>query len=98
MIILKVNRNKNFILTICFSVDSQQEEHTLCEPCIHDGKKVTAIYFCKTCEDPEALCEICAKQHTRQKAFKEHELCGNIHEFSKHHSSKRYCMHLTRSK
>lgn len=90
-----MHRIINFLLTICFSVDSQQEEYTLCEHCIHDNVLVTAINFCKTCEDPEALCEICAKHHTRQKAFKDHELCGIMHEFSKHHSNKRYVWHFT---
>lgn len=58
--------------------------------------KVTAKHFCKTCEDPEPLCEICAKQHTRQRALKAHELSGNIHDFPQHRY-KRYFVYLSYS-
>lgn len=62
----------------------------MCDPCLNDDKKVTATHFCETCEDPEPLCELCAKQHTRQKAFKDHEISTNIHKFLKHHTKKGY--------
>lgn len=51
---------------------------------MNDNLQVKATHFCKTCEDPEALCGACAKQHTRQKLFREHQLCGEIQDFSQH--------------
>lgn len=33
------------------------------------------------CDDPEPLCVECAKQHTRQKICREHEMCKDIQEF-----------------
>lgn len=32
------------------------------------------------CDDPEPLCVECAKQHTRQKICREHEMCKDIQE------------------
>lgn len=78
------------ILTFGFSVHSHKEVYIECDPCLNDGTKVTASHFCKTCVDPEPLCETCAKQHTRQKAFRDHEVSGNINKFPVHHLNKRY--------
>lgn len=69
-------------------VDSHKEVYIECDPCLNDGTKVTASHFCKTCVDPEPLCETCAKQHTRQKAFRDHEVSGNINKFPVHHLNK----------
>lgn len=80
------------VITFGFSVDSQQEVYIECDPCLNDGTKVTATHFCKTCEDPEPLCETCAKQHTRQRAFRDHELSRNIREIPKHYPNKGYKM------
>lgn len=44
---------------------------------------VEATLFCKTCEDPEPLCENCAKHHTLQKITRNHEMCGDILKFQK---------------
>lgn len=92
------NVHSKLLLTFRFSVDLQQEENVVCDQCLNDDKKVTATYFCKTCEDPEPLCELCAKQHTRQKAFRDHSLNGNMHEFQTHHSMKRYFKYSAHSK
>lgn len=54
-----------------------------CEPCFNENKQISATRFCKTCADPEPLCEKCAKQHIRQKISKEHKLCSDIQEFPK---------------
>lgn len=53
----------------------------VCEPCFAEDLQVQATQFCKTCDDPEPLCETCAKHHLRQKISRNHELCGNIREF-----------------
>lgn len=80
----------NLLFSYSYSVDLEHEEDLACEPCLNGDKKVKATDFCKTCEDPEPLCAYCAKQHTRQRAFKEHKLSGHIHQFPKHPSNKRY--------
>lgn len=56
-----------------------------CYPCSRDSLKIKATSFCKTCDDPEPLCEACAKQHTRQKIAKDHEISRNMAELSKRH-------------
>lgn len=90
--------NNNLWFTFCFRVDSKKKEDIECEPCLNDAQKITATHFCKTCEDPEPLCESCAKQHSRQKAFRDHELSRNIREFKNHASNKRYCGYTGRLK
>lgn len=55
----------------------------VCNPCFADNIETKATYFCKTCEDPELFCEECAKQHTRQKMFKEHTLSTDLRGFCK---------------
>lgn len=80
------------VLTFGFSVDSHKVVYIECDPCSNEGTKGKATHICKTCEDPEPLCETCAKQHTRQKAFRDHELSGIICEIPKHPSNKGYKM------
>lgn len=58
-------------------------KHIFCEPCSTENNDVVATFFCKTCDDPEPLCNACAKQHTKQKLSKNHELCANLKEFQK---------------
>lgn len=53
----------------------------VCHPCSNDDNDVDATHFCKTCDDPEPLCEMCAKEHTRHKMAKDHEICTNMAEF-----------------
>lgn len=76
----KNHQNVSFL----FSIGSQQEKYIFCNPCSNDDEKVKATHFCETCEDPEPFCGSCAKQHTRQKKFREHQLCGKIRNFSQH--------------
>lgn len=52
-----------------------------CNPCSNDLIMSNATHFCKTCEDPEPLCESCAVQHTRQKIAKDHDICDNMANF-----------------
>eukprot|EP00105_Crassostrea_gigas_P040346 XP_019924494.1 PREDICTED: major surface trophozoite antigen 11-like [Crassostrea gigas] len=58
-------------------------ERLLCEPCSTDNVKVKASHFCKTCDDPDPLCETCAKHHLKQKLSKDHEMCRDIAELRK---------------
>lgn len=58
-----------------------------CRPCSMDNMTVKATCFCKSCEDPEPLCEECAKQHTRFQICKDHEICQDIKYFQETESS-----------
>lgn len=69
----------NFKKTSCCS--KNKETNTVCEPCSNEDKAITATHFCKSCYDPEPLCESCAKEHSRQKISKYHILCDKIEEF-----------------
>lgn len=65
-------------------------ERLLCEPCSTDNVQIEATRFCKTCDDPEPVCETCAKHHLRQKLSKDHEMCININEFRNREPKERY--------
>lgn len=47
-------------------------------------KKIKAAQYCKTCDEPDPLCNDCAKHHIRQKASRNHELCNDIEIFQIH--------------
>lgn len=53
----------------------------MCNPCFIDNRQLSATHFCKTCVDPEPLCETCAKEHIRQQMSRYHEICENIRNF-----------------
>ena len=59
-------------------VSSQSKKEVMCDPCLSGDERIAATGFCKTCEEPEALCDGCAKQHTRQKATKGHEISNDL--------------------
>lgn len=61
-----------------------------CYPCLNDFLKIKATHFCETCEDPEPLCKSCAKQHTRQKIAKDHDICADMAKFPKPFENVRY--------
>lgn len=61
-----------------------------CDPCFIENIHVKATHFCKTCDDPEPLCDECAKQHTRQKICRDHEMCKNLLEFLRFRSKNWY--------
>ncbi|XP_078322456.1 uncharacterized protein LOC111105028 isoform X2 [Crassostrea virginica] len=68
------------------SVEKKKEMHEnqiFCEPCLYGDKQIEATYFCKTCADPEPLCENCAQQHTRHKASREHEISNDLTQLSR---------------
>lgn len=52
-----------------------------CNPCFYGNIIVRATHFCRTCEDPEPLCENCSTQHVRHKISRHHQICENIKEF-----------------
>lgn len=64
-----------------FSADEPNQEDMFCDPCLYADIKIKATHYCKTCDDPEPLCNDCARQHTRQKLSRHHEICDNIGEF-----------------
>lgn len=79
-----------------FSQGAQVEKDILIIPCADDDLEVKATHFCKTCEDPEPLCESCAKQHTRQKIAKNHEISADMATFLTPQKVSRYtCKLLT---
>ena len=63
------------------SEQQQTERQIYCDPCLFGNVKTEATRFCKTCLDPEPLCEVCAQLHTRQKATKNHMMCEDIRQF-----------------
>lgn len=77
-----------------FSQGTQIEKDLLCTPCADDDLEVKATHFCKTCEDPEPLCESCAKQHSRQKIAKNHEISADMATFHTPQQVSRYTCEL----
>lgn len=63
--------------------ENDTEKMIICGPCSSEELQVQATHFCKTCDDPEPLCEICAKHHTKQKLSKNHILSENMKDFLK---------------
>lgn len=74
----------NINCTFFFSTEHTDAQEVFCDPCLYDDKNTKATHYCKTCDVPEPLCIDCAKQHTRQKLSRDHELCDNIGEFQKY--------------
>lgn len=64
-----------------FSANQRDQEYIFCGPCLYVDKKTKATRYCKTCDDSEPLCNDCAKQHTRQKFSRDHELGDDIRTF-----------------
>lgn len=76
--------------SLWFRENNQHEKEVECDPCFIENIHVKATHFCKTCVDPEPLCDECAKQHTRQKTCRDHELCKDVEEFLKFQSKNWY--------
>lgn len=66
----------------------------LCEPCSSEGSQVQATHFCETCDDPEPLCDTCAKNHNKQKLSKYHTLSKNMQDFKNRYSKVYYIFTL----
>lgn len=68
-------------------------EMIFCEPCFSENHQIQATRFCKTCDDPEPLCDSCAQYHTEQKLSRHHDLSGDIREFQKRYKRcKKKCL------
>lgn len=80
----------NLFTKLSFSKNTQNERKILCIPCSNDKVDVRATQFCKTCKDPEPLCESCAKQHIRQKLARNHDVCADLTDFSTLHPKDGY--------
>ena len=52
-----------------------------CMPCLRDTITAEATKCCKTCKDPEPLCDDCADRHTRMEANKGHEMTDDLQLF-----------------
>lgn len=70
------------LFNIFSSSKNEKQMELVCNPCFNENITVAATHFCKTCQDPEPFCDMCAKQHTRQKIFREHELCKDMRDFT----------------
>ncbi|XP_062572461.1 uncharacterized protein LOC134241282 [Saccostrea cucullata] len=51
-----------------------KENERNCGPCSFENLQNVATHFCETCQDHEPLCEMCAKQHLRQRSNRGHTL------------------------
>lgn len=69
------------LLFLIFSAKQRDQKDILCGPCLYVDIKTKATRYCKTCDDSEPLCNDCAKQHTRQKSSRDHELGDDIRTF-----------------
>lgn len=79
------NANIKHKLSVFFLSLSKDEVTTkiLCEPCSTEDLQIQATHLCKTCENPEPLCETCAKNHTKQKLCRDHQISGDVRELQK---------------
>lgn len=59
----------------------EDENEIFCDPCLYGDQQIIATFFCKTCDVPEPLCGDCAKQHSRQKLSRDHELCDDMKKY-----------------
>lgn len=64
-----------------YRVTSQRENDILCQPCLSGQIQTLAKIFCKTCEDPEPMCDVCGNMHLRMKATKHHELSNDLRQY-----------------
>ncbi|XP_062572462.1 uncharacterized protein LOC134234415 [Saccostrea cucullata] len=55
----------------------------LCENCTYNKVQRVASAFCITCEEPEPMCEDCITLHLKQKKYRNHEICRNVHQLIK---------------
>lgn len=83
------------IFLLWFSENNQHEKEVDCDPCSIENINVKATHFCKTCADPEPLCDKCAKQHTRQKICRDHKMCKDVREFFEYQSKNGYVSFFT---
>lgn len=68
--------------TVFYRTKERHEKQIFCHPCLCGDKQIKATHFCETCEDPEPLCEVCAQQHTRHKASRNHKIRDDLKQLS----------------
>ena len=76
----RINKNTFYFI---YREEKESAKQILCEQCLLDDTKTEATRFCRSCQDPEPMCEICAKQHIRQKDSRDHEICQDLQMMSK---------------
>ena len=52
-----------------------------CKSCFRETITAEATKCCKTCKDPEPLCDVCAQRHTLKEGNKEHEMTDDLQQF-----------------
>ena len=52
-----------------------------CKPCNRESITAEATKCCKTCKDPEPLCDLCAQRHTLKAGNKGHEMSDDLQQF-----------------
>ena len=65
---------------------SQPRNQISCKPCLRDTITAEATKRCRTCKDPEPLCDVCAKRHTLMEANKGHQMTADLQQFFSPHS------------
>lgn len=58
---------------LCFSSEENKAERVPCSLCHRDTINSEATKWCKTCKDPEPLCDQCVQLHTHVEANEEEE-------------------------
>lgn len=69
-------KNDSRFLSLFFS------EIVLCIPCCRETIEADATKYCRTCEDPEPLCDVCAQHHTCRKETKEHGISDDLQQLA----------------
>lgn len=64
-------------------VSSPKDKALKCTTCAIDNKNNDATSFCLKCQDPEPMCDRCARRHIRKRKRKnqDHEICRDLHKF-----------------
>lgn len=64
-------------------VSSPKDKALKCTTCAIDKKNNDATSFCLKCQDPEPMCDRCARRHVRKRTRKnqDHEICRDLHKF-----------------
>lgn len=71
-------------MLIIFSADQTKQKDIFCTQCLFENIKTKAVQYCENCDEPEPLCNDCAKHNIRQKTSRNHELCNDIEIFQIH--------------
>lgn len=72
---------------LCFSSEENKAERVPCSLCHRDTITSEATKWCKTCKDPEPLCDHCAQRHTLMEANEGHQMAVDLQQFFKTRTS-----------